>query len=258
MPSPRIPYRDNVDVNDNVSPIFTPKTVNPSNTADVKSIKPSTGSIKKLQPPPITKPSPVDRQESLIDDTDISTAPTTTNTYNFFDTTIPTNTSTKSNNNTDIDIDESSNAKSIPSNLSRSELAARREANIQEKVKEALEFKLELDDKNKKESEELEVAKAKYDKDLHTWTHNFKEKRNIRTLLSTMHTVLWPGNTWKPISLGDLLESKQVKLQYRKAMLIVHPDRCSNQSVEIKFIAKRVFEAINEAYQDFLKKEGGV
>ena len=38
-------------------------------------------------------------------------------------------------------------------------------------------------------------------------------------------------------------------------MLVVHPDRCSGSSGEIRFIAKRVFEAINEAYQDFLKKE---
>lgn len=39
-------------------------------------------------------------------------------------------------------------------------------------------------------------------------------------------------------------------------MLVVHPDRCSNQTAEVRFIAKRVFEAINEAYQDFLTKEG--
>lgn len=50
-------------------------------------------------------------------------------------------------------------------------------------------------------------------------------------------------------------ELNQVKLQYRKAMLVVHPDRCSGLSAEIRFIAKRVFEAINEAYQEFLKKE---
>ena len=40
-----------------------------------------------------------------------------------------------------------------------------------------------------------------------------------------------------------------------KAMLIVHPDRNAAESAEVRFIAKRVFEAINEAYQEFLKKE---
>jgi curved DNA-binding protein CbpA len=39
-------------------------------------------------------------------------------------------------------------------------------------------------------------------------------------------------------------------------MLVVHPDKCSNKSPEIQFIAKRLFEAINEAYTVFLDKEG--
>jgi DnaJ-domain-containing protein 1 len=67
---------------------------------------------------------------------------------------------------------------------------------------------------------------------------------------------LWEGSSWKAIGLGDVIDPKKVKLNYRKAMLVVHPDRASNQSMEVKFIAKRVFEAINDAYQDFLKKEG--
>ena len=53
-----------------------------------------------------------------------------------------------------------------------------------------------------------------------------------------------------------MIDPKKVKLNYRKAMLVVHPDRTSNQSTEIRFIGKRIFEAINDAYQDFLKKEG--
>jgi len=70
-----------------------------------------------------------------------------------------------------------------------------------------------------------------------------------------MHTVLWTPNKWKPIGLGDVLEPRGVKLQYRKAMLVVHPDRCAGLSAEVRFIAKRVFEGINEAYEEFLKKE---
>jgi hypothetical protein len=138
---------------------------------------------------------------------------------------------------------------------SRDELRARREAALEEKVKEALEFKLELDENKKKEEAELEIAKANHEKKLTEWAFNNKEKRNVRNLLSTLHTVLWPGATWKTISLADVIEPKQVKLQYRKAMLVVHPDKTSNQTSEVRFIAKRLFEGINEAYQEFLKKE---
>ena len=88
------------------------------------------------------------------------------------------------------------------------------------------------------------------------WATNNNEKKNVRNLLTSMHAVLWPDSGWKPVGLGDVIDSKKVKLFYRKAMLVVHPDRCSALNGETRFIAKRVFEAINEAYQDFLKKEG--
>eukprot|EP01042_Synura_sphagnicola_P000013 gene13-12_t len=159
----------------------------------------------------------------------------------------------------DIDIDFGPPSPAVTADIpipSRDELAAQREMMEEEKVRAALEFKQQLDAKQKAHSEDVEAAKAKHDKSLQAWATNNNEKRNVRTLLSTMHTVLWPGNTWKPVGLGDVIDSKQVKLQYRKAMLVVHPDRCSNQTAEVRFIAKRVFEAINEAYQDFLTKEG--
>jgi hypothetical protein len=38
-------------------------------------------------------------------------------------------------------------------------------------------------------------------------------------------------------------------------MLVVHTDRCSGLDTEKKFIGKRIFEAINEAYTEFLEKE---
>lgn len=140
--------------------------------------------------------------------------------------------------------------------LRREDLAARREAGVQEKVKSALEFKQELDENQRKEAQELDDAKAKHDKTLTAWAFNNKEKKNVRNLLTSMHTVLWPDSGWKTVDLGDVIDAKKVKLFYRKAMLVVHPDRCSSHAAEIRFIAKRIFEAINEAYQDFLKKEG--
>ena len=139
--------------------------------------------------------------------------------------------------------------------MSREELAARREAQVEENVEHALREKQERDQRERVEAIELDDARSKFDKNLTTWQTVNKEKRNVRTLLTTMHTVLWAGNSWKPIGLGDVIEPKQVKLQYRKAMLIVHPDKVSKLSTETQFIAKRVFEGINEAYQEFLKKE---
>lgn len=52
------------------------------------------------------------------------------------------------------------------------------------------------------------------------------KERNIRALMSTMHTVLWDGETrWKPVSMSELVTPDQVKKYYRKAVLVVHPDK---------------------------------
>lgn len=52
------------------------------------------------------------------------------------------------------------------------------------------------------------------------------KERNIRALLSTLHTVLWEDEErWKPVSMADLVTPEQVKKFYRRAALVVHPDK---------------------------------
>eukprot|EP00605_Chrysophyceae_sp_TOSAG23-4_P000535 GSChrysophyteH1.ASY1.ANO1.604.1 assembled CDS len=143
-----------------------------------------------------------------------------------------------------------------PAPLDRAELAAKRQSQIEENVQRALEEKQERDTMLRKENDEMDAARARHDSNLTDWAFDAsKKKRNVRTLLTTMQKVLWEGNKWKEIGLGDVLQPKQVKLKYRKAMLVVHPDRLAGESAEIRFIAKRIFEAINEQYQEFLKAE---
>ena len=144
----------------------------------------------------------------------------------------------------------------VAKELNRAGLAAAREQEVQDRVDAAKEFKAELDDKSCKETAEFDAAKEAHDARLTAWATQNSEKKNVRSLMTSMHTVLWDGHRWKQLGLGDVIDAKKVKLHYRKAMLVVHPDRCSNRSVEVRFIAKRIFEAVNEAYQDFLKKEG--
>lgn len=58
------------------------------------------------------------------------------------------------------------------------------------------------------------------------WTEG--KERNIRALLSTLHTVLWDGESrWAPVGMADLVTPGQVKKQYRRAVLVVHPDKVS-------------------------------
>ncbi|PIO24301.1 hypothetical protein AB205_0161700, partial [Aquarana catesbeiana] len=70
------------------------------------------------------------------------------------------------------------------------------------------------------------------------------KERNIRALLSTMHTVLWEGETkWKPVSMADLVTPEQVKKVYRKAVL------ATGQPYEQ--YAKMIFMELNDAWSEF-------
>ncbi|XP_034092578.1 cyclin-G-associated kinase isoform X2 [Gymnodraco acuticeps] len=76
------------------------------------------------------------------------------------------------------------------------------------------------------------------------------KERNIRALLSTLHTVLWEGETrWKPVGMAELVTPDQVKKFYRKAVLIVHPDKATDKPYE--HYAKMIFMELNDAWSEF-------
>ncbi|CAH2293100.1 cyclin-G-associated kinase isoform X1 [Pelobates cultripes] len=76
------------------------------------------------------------------------------------------------------------------------------------------------------------------------------KERNIRALISTLHTVLWEGETkWKSVNMAELVTPEQVKKYYRKAVLVVHPDKATGQSYEQ--YAKMIFMELNDAWSEF-------
>lgn len=250
----------------NPEPAPAPRSVTPPPSV----IPPPSEGSSKIRPPPT--PDIMNEEKSPFTSSAAAPKPSVTpppDILNFDDDLSPTTPSLTSSQKTpktpniatnlhDIDDDGSDMTTSAKSKLSRDELAAQRHGKIEDKVKTALDFKKEVDNKKEQEIADFAAAREKHEKMLVAWatTNGGKDKRNVRTLLSTMQNVLPPGTKWKPIGLGDVLDPNQVKKQYRKAMLVVHPDHCLNYEPETKFICKRIFEAINEAYDDFSKKEG--
>jgi hypothetical protein len=130
-----------------------------------------------------------------------------------------------------------------------------RSAKVEEETRKAIQFKKDMDAAAVQEQEDFDSAKSKHGARLTQWAEDHGQKRNIRTLLSTMHTVLWEGCRWKEMSMADVIPPNKVKLAYRKAMLVVHPDKCTDIGPEERFMARRVFEALNEAYSTFVSQE---
>uniref|UniRef100_A0A8C3W441 Cyclin-G-associated kinase n=1 Tax=Catagonus wagneri TaxID=51154 RepID=A0A8C3W441_9CETA len=83
---------------------------------------------------------------------------------------------------------------------------------------------------------------------LQDWTEG--KERNIRALLSTLHTVLWDGESrWTPVGMADLVTPSQVKRQYRRAVLVVHPDKARGQPYEQ--YARLIFMELSDAWAEF-------
>uniref|UniRef100_A0A182I920 Cyclin-G-associated kinase n=1 Tax=Anopheles arabiensis TaxID=7173 RepID=A0A182I920_ANOAR len=79
------------------------------------------------------------------------------------------------------------------------------------------------------------------------WTEG--KKNNIRALLCTVHTVLWPGAKWTKCEMHQLVSAADVKKIYRKACLAVHPDK--HTGTENESMAKMIFMELNNAWTEF-------
>ncbi|KYQ90768.1 DNAJ heat shock N-terminal domain-containing protein [Tieghemostelium lacteum] len=83
------------------------------------------------------------------------------------------------------------------------------------------------------------------------WSEKNGRKNNLRILLSTLHEVLWEDAGWEKIGIGAMVAPVQVKKVYRKAIMVVHPDKVHNGTIEQKMIAQRIFESLRESFEVF-------
>ncbi|KAI5117503.1 hypothetical protein M0805_009672 [Coniferiporia weirii] len=103
--------------------------------------------------------------------------------------------------------------------------------------------------------EEEEQAKARFkdvvDAKLNTWRGG--KETNVRALLASLDTVLWPGLGWQKVGMHELVTPSQVKIRYMKAIAKLHPDKLNttNTTVEQRMIANGIFASLNDAWIAF-------
>ena len=73
--------------------------------------------------------------------------------------------------------------------------------------------------------------------------------RNIRTLLCSLHKIIWSGARWTECGMHQLVSTADVKKMYRKACLAVHPDK--QMGTDNENISKLIFMELNEAWSEF-------
>lgn len=109
----------------------------------------------------------------------------------------------------------------------------------------------EREEKKKADEEEEDKARKQLEPKIKKWSEEHGKKKQLRALLATLHTILWPGAKWKPLSIGDVLDDSKVKRAFHKATLVVHPDKTHHLPADQRFLAKRIFDALCQAKTDF-------
>jgi hypothetical protein len=107
------------------------------------------------------------------------------------------------------------------------------------------------EEKKKNEEAEEDEVRRRLEPMIKTWSEEHGKKKQLRALLASLHTILWQGAQWKQITIGDLLDDKKVKLAFHKASRVVHPDKTHHLDAEKRFLAKRIFDALSQAKNEF-------
>ena len=77
------------------------------------------------------------------------------------------------------------------------------------------------------EAEEVERIRIKDSVDAKLLGWKGGKESNLRALIASLDTVLWPELGWTKIGMSELVTPNQVKIRYMKAIGRVHPDKVS-------------------------------
>eukprot|EP00737_Agarophyton_chilense_P002673 gb/GEZJ01003068.1/.p1 GENE.gb/GEZJ01003068.1/~~gb/GEZJ01003068.1/.p1 ORF type:complete len:838 (-),score=153.99 gb/GEZJ01003068.1/:2652-5165(-) len=135
--------------------------------------------------------------------------------------------------------------------LQREQLRKKHENEIKARADEKLAAVRERERAHAKEREDKDVARSAAERKINGWTGNGTRRGNLRALLASLDTVLYPTATWKPVSMDVLKENSRVKVNYHKAILQVHPDKISskNLSPDHLVLAELVFDELKNGYE---------
>ena len=108
-----------------------------------------------------------------------------------------------------------------------------------------------------RDAEEKDAARQLYEKRINAWALEplGGKLREIRTLLVTLHSVLWEGSGWEPLGLDKVVVAARVRLHFMRACTKVHPDKQSAMSAGQRYIATQVFSYMTTAFREFEEKE---
>jgi len=138
-------------------------------------------------------------------------------------------------------------------NMTRDELKNLRQQEMDAAIQDKLAFANKQWADEEKNKSDKEKAYGEVEDSIKRWAGKDNQRNNIRALLCTVHEVIWTGADWQPLSLSDLMMPAQIKKHYFKAITKVHPDKNQHADYKQRYIAERITNELNAAWDEFRK-----
>jgi len=137
--------------------------------------------------------------------------------------------------------------------MTREQLGALKQQQMDEAIQDKLNFANNLWQGEEQTRLGKEKAYDEVEDSIKKWAGSNNQRNNIRALLATLHQVVWQGADWNALGLSDLMAPAQIKKNYFKAITKFHPDKNQSGDYKQKYIAERVTNELNAAWDEFRK-----
>jgi hypothetical protein len=101
--------------------------------------------------------------------------------------------------------------------------------------------------------QKAETMKTMTAEEAHVFAWKDGKSRNLRALLCSLHTVIWPNSRWSQCGMHQLVGESDVNRMYKKACLAVHPDK--QMGTDNEELSKMIFIELNDAWAEFNNKD---
>lgn len=144
-------------------------------------------------------------------------------------------------------------------NLEREQLRKKHEAEIKARADEKLAAVREREKAVEKERDQKDDARGAAEAKVNQWMGNGARRGNLRALLASLDTVLYPGATWTAVNMTILQANPKVKINYHKAILQVHPDKIGSKNLppDQQVLAELIFDELKNAYEVWTAEQEG-
>ncbi|KAL7712113.1 hypothetical protein QTN25_010237 [Entamoeba marina] len=81
------------------------------------------------------------------------------------------------------------------------------------------------------------------------------QRKNLRSLLRNLDEILWTDCKWKKLTMSDLCDAEGVVKYYKKAVVLIHPDKNQARDQDQLECAQLLFDHVRMSYNIFRKQE---